>query len=489
MANNKPRIYSVSEINSVVKEKLRIAFPHLIWLRGEIQGYNKNKHKNSIFFQLCEKYSEKNELIAEVKAVIFEQNKKKIIKRLNEIGNEFELQDDIEVQLLCKINFWARKGQFSVIVVDLEPAYTLGKLAQDKKKKITMLKKQGILDRNKETTIPLVPLNVGLITAYNSSAYHDFTNELKKSRFSFKIYIFNSFMQGKNVERDICKALDIFNANNFLDIVVITRGGGSTTDLSWFDNEKIAKKIAFSRLPVLSGIGHETDITIADLASKIYKKTPTAIAQHIIQKVEDYNIGIDKRAEELIAFVDREIKRSKDRLKTLSINTNIVTNEFLKVYQKKIIQQSETIRGSTFNFIHNMEMKVSNQEKNLSSSVKQSLRYVREYINFLKEKIEFQKIKKILFRIMSEVIKKEKALGDSVKKNIKSKKEKIKAYEAVIKIADPLNTLKRGFSITKTKSGSVIRSLKDTKIGEKLVTIIFDGKITSDITKKEDSYE
>src|SRR4029077_13028465 len=134
-----------------------------------------------------------------------------------------------------------------------------------------------------------------LITSYDSAAYHDFISELKRSGCAFKIFMVNSIMQGKNTEGSIIKALKVLEDIGEMDVIVITRGGGSIAELSCFDSEKIALAIALSGIPVLSGIGHEINTTVADLAAHTFAKTPTAIAKFLVERLKEFIEGVNER--------------------------------------------------------------------------------------------------------------------------------------------------------------------------------------------------
>lgn len=500
------KIYSILELNTAVKGILKRGFPDTIWVHGEIQDYNKSRHKQYIFFRLCEKHPEIDQIIAHVTVVIFGRTKEKIARILKQAENSFELQDDIEVKFLCRIDLYPKTGKFMLIVESIDPVYTLGKLAQNKQKIINDLKVKGILDKNKRLPFPVAPLNLGLITSYNSAAFHDFTSELKKSEYSFKIQLFDSSMQGKNVEQDACRALQIFDKLD-LDAVVITRGGGSTADLSWFDNAKIAERIASSRVPILSGIGHEINITITDLASHTHMKTPTAIAQFLIRNIENFLLEIENKTRKIIETTNNQVKNSKQELRVLSADMAQVTNRFLGSHRGNIVDKISVLKLSAQNLIKQSKTKISNLSINLFSQTSQLLRNFKKRLEFPKERISPKKLLNILLKLKVELKRKEGIIlrisGNIIKFSsksligkqtqirlvslsiLKSAEKSIKNYENAVKIADPLNTIKRGFSITKVKNGKTVRCIKDVKVEEDIITTVSDGNIQSKVKRKE----
>ena len=308
-----------------------------MWVCGEIQGYDRSRTKRHIFFDLCEKDEETQDVVAKIGLVIFANRKPLIERILAENGHPFELKDDIEVKFLCKVDFYPPHGALRLIVEEIDPAYTLGKIAAEKQRLIALLKKKGVLDKNKQLPLPDVPLRIGLITSYDSAAYNDFLSELRMSGFGFQVSYRNALMQGKDAEDDICRALDDYyrQAEKF-DVLVITRGGGSIADLSCFDSRKIAERIAQSPLPVLSGIGHEIDLTVTDLAAHSYQKTPTAVAKFLVAKIENALLLMDEGLERLFDGLEAVMRRQRDGLWSLALDLRQGVQSFLRVHYREL---------------------------------------------------------------------------------------------------------------------------------------------------------
>jgi len=408
---------TVSELNHFIHDVLNSGFPKSLWVCGEIQGYNRGKDKKHVFFELCEKDPATHDITARIGLVIFAQVRPKIDAILRQAENAFELKDDIEVKFLCKVDFYPGHGQVRLIVESIDPVYTLGKIAQDRQRLISLLKQKGILQKNKMLPLPDVILNVGLITSYDSAAYHDFISELKRSGYSFKIFFINSIMQGKNTENSIIKALMTLENTGKVDVIVITRGGGSIAELSCFDSERIATAIAQLSIPVLSGIGHEINTTVTDLTAHTFAKTPTAIAKFLVERLKEFIEGVDERAFLLQTHTLGLLKSHRQRLAG-----NI---EGLKRTSVALLKDSNQLLGAT-------------QER----------------------------LKKIIYL------------------HLQNSRTKISQYQKLAQMADPKNTLKRGFSITRSQEGHLIRSVKDTKGIKDITTQLVDGIINSTMIRQ-----
>lgn len=413
--NAQQKTYTVFELNNKIKRVLEGSFPDLIWVRGEITGFDKSKRKGykHIYFQLQEKDPDKDQIISEIPAVIFNNDITQIWQKLQETNVATAFRDGMEIRVLSKVDVYPPWGKYSLIIKDVDPEFTLGKLARTREMIIQYLKSKGLLERNKEMPLPLVPQSVGLITQVNSEGYNDFLSKLRESNLGFKVKFFNSSVQGKNVESEVCAALDYFNKQQDVDVVVITRGGGAKTDLSWFDNKKIAERIAFLQIPVLTGIGHKTDYTITDMAAFSSEQTPSAVATFLVDRVKNFLQNINE----------------------LSVDIAYSTENYLK----STFQQLKEIKDQTS----------------------------RESLLFLqrdKEKIERIQVEFSLY----------------CQDFFKSIRNTIHNYKSNINILDPINTLQRGFSITRIE-GETIKNIQKVKKGQNMVTTVSEGEIESTV--------
>jgi len=427
---------TVSELNHFIRDVLNSGFPKAVWVCGEIQGYDRGKDKKHVFFELCEKDAGTREITARIGLVIFAQARPKIDAILKKAENAFELKDDIEVKFLCKVDFYPGHGQVRLIVEAIDPVHTLGKIAQDRQRLITLLKQKGVLDKNKQLLLPDVVLNIGLITSYDSAAYHDFISELKRSGYGFKIFVVNSIMQGKNTENSIIKALKTLESIKEVDVIVITRGGGSIAELSCFDSEKIALSIAQLGIPVLSGIGHEINTTVTDLAAHTFAKTPTAIAKFLVERLTEVLEQIKERQEQLIEAINHTLSDKRIQLKDSAVTLQTQTLGLIKSHHQRLASINEAInRAPALKFKDSRKWLLDAQEN----------------------------LKKIIYL------------------RLQNSRTKINQYQKLVQMADPKNTLKRGFSITRNQEGQIIRSVKDVKGIKTITTQLEDGIINSEV--------
>ena len=329
---------TVSELNNFIRDVINSGFPQALWVCGEVQELRDKKH---LYFTLSEKDPDSNAITAKVGVTIWANTRPKIDAILQKAENSFVFKDDIEVKLLCKVDFYPPFGQVRLIAESIDPTYTLGKIAQDRQRLISLLKQKGIFDKNKQLELPRVPMNIGLITSYGSAAYHDFVDELKKSGYTFRVRLIDSLMQGASAEKSVTRAIKLFNQMEGLDVIVITRGGGSIAELSCFDSQMIAEAIAISRLPVLSGIGHEINTTVTDLTAHTFAKTPTAIARYLIGRVQEFLGHLEEKEEYLFKVVEDAIKIRREHVINQAFTLARSTMGLLQTQQSLIVRMTE----------------------------------------------------------------------------------------------------------------------------------------------------
>lgn len=444
MKNNFPKVekvYTVLELNNSVRRVLKSEFPQHIWVCGEMQDFRASRDRRHIYFSLVQKHPEIDQIVAKVNAAIFEGRKQQIFKRLKEANASFELKNDIEVKLLCEVDLYPKSGNFNIIIVDIDPIYTLGKIAQSRQKIIEDLRKRGLIDKNKLKEIALLPLRIGLITASNSAAYHDFTNELKLSGYGFKVFVCNCHMQGELVEKDIIKALSFFNSlsKDALDVIVITRGGGSTADLSWFDNKKIAESVASSKFAVISALGHEINITITDIVAHTSCKTPTKAAQFLIEKIESFTKELDNLEERILSEASDFISYSKEELQKFLLKMDALLPRYFRDHREDLLSKERVVLHKTEAYLSHQKQTLMQLTKNINTTLSILFKHSKDNLRYINDKVQ---------------------------------------------LLNPRNVLKRGYSIT-MKNDKAIKNIDDIQINDTIRTVLYKGDVLSQVKGKE----
>ena len=313
--------WTVGRLNREVKAVLTAAFPHAIWLVGEISGFNRSRHKKHVGFTLIEREAT-GEQAYQVQAILFDGARQEIERKLAAAGNPFTLEDEVEVRVRVRVDLYDAWGAYRVQIEELDLAFTLGEAARRREEIVRKLAADGMLERNARLPFPELPLRIGLITSLNSDAYHDVLRTLGESGFAFQVTAHGARVQGRATETSVLNALDWFRARlAYFDAILICRGGGSRTDLAWFDTEALGRAVATFPIPVVSGIGHEQDVSVLDHVAR-RAKTPTAAAAFLVDavraswnRVEDLETSIYDVAR---ALLDTEKRNRGDAARRLA---------------------------------------------------------------------------------------------------------------------------------------------------------------------------
>lgn len=310
---------SVSWLNRAVREVLSEAFPAPLWLQGEIHGFDRNRHKKHIYFQLADRDGDDDRPAGVVTAVLFSGSQEIIAQRLRSAPDPFELQDGLRIRVLVRVDLYPPSGSYQVVIEDLDPYFTLGEIARRQEQILAEVRRRGLLDANRLLPFPRPTLRIGLVTSFDSDAYNDFVNELERSGFAFEVDTIDCHVQGARVEFDVLGALRYFaeRASSY-DVVAIVRGGGSKTDLLGFDSLPLALAVAEHPVKVLVGIGHHRDRSVLDALAHS-EKTPTAVAQVIVGLVRAEEQALREAARSVVNLASEGLRRERERRSRASL--------------------------------------------------------------------------------------------------------------------------------------------------------------------------
>lgn len=276
------KTYSLFELNEYIRRVLALNLPEAFWVTGELSQVDHSR--GHWYFSLVEKAETDDEIIAQMPGVLWYQSFRQLRFRL---GDQLDslLQEGIEVRLKVRVDYHERFG-LKVVAEDIDPEYTLGRLAAQRQWAIERLKAEGLLGRNATLPFPLVAQRIAVLSSENAAGYQDFLDQLHNNPYgyTFQTVLFPIAVQGQLVAIEAPQQLRrLGELRHLFDCAVIIRGGGARTDLSAFDQYEVGKAIAQCLLPILTGIGHETDSSLADQTAHQSLKTPTAVADFIIQ--------------------------------------------------------------------------------------------------------------------------------------------------------------------------------------------------------------
>lgn len=358
--------YSLSELGKCIKMTLKTAFAEPVWVRAEISEMHENV-SGHCYIDLIEKADDTDVLVAKQKATIWAFTYR-MLKPYFESETGATLRAGMKVLLLCEVEFHEVYG-VSLNVRDIDPAFTVGEMAVRRAEIIRRLTDDGIVDMNKQQPLAPVPQRVAVISSATAAGYGDFCDQLRNNVFGYTFYtkLFPATMQGAQTEQSVVAALDkICDFIDNFDIVVIIRGGGATSDLVAFDNYNLALHCAQFPLPIISGIGHQRDESVVDLVAHTRVKTPTAAAEFLVARINDFEKNIDEMAQN-VAFSAREVVHDE----LLRLQQRIAR---LSVVQRVCVRHDAALQYLTMRLRNAAKMAISSEEKRMAL-VEKSIEY------------------------------------------------------------------------------------------------------------------
>jgi len=336
--------FSLSELLGQVKNVLHKEFPTSKWIVAEILELHENRNGHC-YLELIEKSSEDETLLARAKGTIW-ASRYRMLSPFFEASTGTPLKSGIK--LLCKVavEFHPLYG-LSLNISDIDPAYTLGDLARKKQEVIRRLREEGVFNMNRELPFPVVPQRIALISSESAAGYGDFMESIHHNThgFHFHTTLFPAVMQGDQVPASINAAMDqIYENISEIDCVVIIRGGGSKADLESFNHYDLAYYITQFPLPVITGIGHERDESVCDMVAHRGLKTPTAVAEFLVDQTLGFEFSLNALFDQLAAAVKRIVQGKLSKLDQCRNNLDHLTHRLLNQRSEYLIRISELLR-------------------------------------------------------------------------------------------------------------------------------------------------
>lgn len=408
--------FTLHELNEFIKRILAFNLPDEIWVQCELAqvGYSRGNY----YIDLIEKDDNGDVIVAQSQAALWKSDYTRLKKKH---GSDLEdvLQEGLEVMIKVKVEFHERYG-LKLVIKDIDMHYIMGKVEMQRRATIEALQKAGLIHKNNENELPIVLQRIAVMSAEHAAGYQDFRKQLSENQFGYDFYLtlFEVALQGTSTTRTIVESIKEINTDrkNY-DCIVIIRGGGSKMDLAAFDDLELNKAIAKAKLPVLTGIGHEIDETVADIVAYSSLKTPTALADFLINK--SYNF-------------EAELLGKFDYLKNYTL-------EKLRSFELRLQHMDAQIRGS-------VQLKINKDTDQLDHYLQQAIQLAKQKIAnenarlpIIEKTLAMASIEATLDRGFTVT----QINGRALKKNEKLKKgDKITTLSQSSKISSTVDTVK-----------------------------------------------
>lgn len=342
----------LSEYLDGVREVLEDAFGAPEWVVCEIASVSWSK--GHCYLELVEN-DQMGSMVAKARGTIW-SSRARVLAPVFEEKTGGTLRAGIKVLLNVMVSYSTVWG-FSLNVIGIDPSYTLGDMEAQRIATLKRLEKEGLMEKNKELAIPVLPCRIALVSAEGAAGYGDFLKHLKDSGIGFKVELFETQMQGAEAPDGISKAFERINiCSREFDVVVFIRGGGSNLDLACFDDYLVARAIAMCNLPVISGIGHERDNHICDDVAAVRVKTPTGAADFLIEMFAAAAEELDSLTERLSEAVREILEETKSRLDSISLRISSVIGNYVE-------SRFEKLSDIKFRLLSAMRERLSSDER------------------------------------------------------------------------------------------------------------------------------
>jgi exodeoxyribonuclease VII large subunit len=445
----------VSELALSIQAAMRRSFPRRVWVVGEVAELERSLSKRNWFFTLAETSPADGRRYS-LGAVIWPDEQRRLFGPGGTLRGSIEPKDGIEIRALVSIDFYAPYGALRLVVHDVDPAYTLGKLALERRLLIERLTKEGVLARQQRHVLCDVPLTIGLISSSDSAAYNDFVRTLEASGVAFRVFFVDARMQGEDTTRTVCAALRTL-ARRSPDAIVIVRGGGSVLDLSWFDKEDVVRAVANAQVPVLTGIGHEIDTSVTDLAAHRQFKTPTAVAAYLVDRAQDA----------LRALVD--------------------AGRRLEAARATVVELGRELREHVLRLRHGVSALVERERSFVASVARDLVRMpllrIAAENGALERGVLRLRMSGGIDRARDRVDEFARRLTRAASQRLREREVDLASCRTRVRLLDPAAVLRRGYALLEDAKGHVVTDAQALAAGDRVVARLRDGRVTTRVER------
>ncbi|MBE0460991.1 MAG: exodeoxyribonuclease VII large subunit [Candidatus Aminicenantes bacterium] len=413
------KIYTVSEITSLIKKKLESQFP-LVWVEGEVSNFHRH-HSGHLYFTLKDEK-------CQLRAVMFRSTAQRI---------PFDLKDGLKVVCKGGINVYEPRGEYQIIVEEVEPK-GIGALQLAFEQLKEKLKAEGLFNPEFKKKLPMLPKKVGVVTSPRGAAIIDILRTLERRFARVHIVIYPAKVQGEGASDEIVEGIEYLAQIPDMDVIIIGRGGGSIEDLWAFNEEKVARAIFRSPVPIISAVGHEIDFTIADFVADIRASTPSAAAEIVIEKEQSFSDRIENLEKRISYRLNYMLQEQKHKV------LNLVRHKAFQDFKVKLL---------------NLEQRVDELEMR-----------ARVVIQRLQQKIAADKSRAILY---------EQKIIHMVRAYIQYLQGKWERFSTGLHSLSPLNVLKKGYTLCwKNGDQHLVRTIKEVNKDEEVIVSFYKGEMT-----------
>lgn len=441
LSSRSPSIFTVSRLNQTVRLLLEQEIGQ-VWISGEISNFTQPA-SGHWYFTLKDN-------TAQVRCAMFRNSNRRVT---------FRPQHGQQVLVRASITLYEPRGDYQIIVESMQPAGE-GLLQQKYEQLKAALSAEGLFDQQYKQPLPSPAHCVGVITSKTGAALHDILHVLKRRDPSLPVVIYPTAVQGDDAPGQIVRAIQLANARQECDVLIVGRGGGSLEDLWSFNDERVARAIFASRIPVVSAVGHETDVTIADFVADLRAPTPSAAAEMV-----------SRNQLELL----RQIQNGQQRLE-MAMDYFLAnrTRRFTQLHHR-LQQQHPQLR------LARQQTVLERLRQRMNLAVDTQLKRAGQRQQRATQRLNQQNPQPRIWRAQTRIQQLEYRLAENLRARLGSTRERFGNAVTHLEAVSPLSTLARGYSVTTATDGTVLKQTKQVKAGDLLTTRVSDGWVESEV--------
>lgn len=452
-----PEAVSLLQLNRLLKEGVKKLFPEPFWIIAEISEIKINRNGHC-YIDLIEKEPGSEAIVARMRATIWSYTFR-VLRPYFESTTGYALGEGLRVLVKATAEFSELYG-LSLDIRDIDPSFTIGEIEVKKQKIVQRLIDDGIFEMNRQLILTGIPQYVAVISSPTAAGLQDFLNHLQGNNqgYSFALRLFPAVMQGERTSESVIAALDsIYNSGIPFDVVVIVRGGGAQAELDSFNSYPVGAHICQFPIPILTGIGHDKDETVADMVAWQNFKTPTAVADFLVDQLEKFERGLYVFGEEVREIINERISSESQQLRSLGLSAR----KLLRKWQERVVKSI---------FVHQRSI-----EAILNQTLQRSSRRLEILKGNLRQRILSNISNQHLFLQYLRMTTKTRG-----KSAVLQKEASITRIEADLAAANPAEVMLKGYSML-FAGGKRVRSVYGLQPGDSITNVLSDGSIAGTI--------
>jgi len=439
---NSSSIFTVTRLNQAVRMLLEQEMGQ-VWISGEISNFSQPS-SGHWYFTLKDD-------TAQVRCAMFRNSNRRVT---------FRPQHGQQILVRANITLYEPRGDYQIIVESMQPAGE-GLLQQQYEQLRQRLTAEGLFEQQYKKPLPSPARQVGVITSKSGAALHDILHVLKRRDPSLPVIIYPTAVQGADAPGQIVRAIELANLRNECDVLIVGRGGGSLEDLWSFNDERVARAIFASKIPVVSAVGHETDVTIADFVGDVRAPTPSAAAEIVSRNQAELLRQIQAQQVRMEMAMDYYLAQRTQRFTRL---------------QHRLQQQHPQLR------LARQQTTLERLQQRLTVNMDARLRRSAQQQQRLLQRLNQHQPQARIHRAQTRIQQLEYRLSQTVTARLNTTRQRFGTAIAQLEAVSPLATLARGYSVTTQAGGKVLKKTKQVKSGDTLTTRLEDGWVESQVT-------